>query len=94
MTQYNDPAARILVECADLIEKKNSDYNTGFSRDEYALYGERSHMQSIHTKYLRLRSLLEHKRDINFESIEDTLKDLACYSAIFIDWMRRQNADK
>lgn len=93
MSEYTDPAARILCECADLLEKKSRDYNTGFSRDDYALYGRRSHIQSIHTKYLRLRSLAEHDREVNFESLIDTLMDLACYSAIAIDWERR-NAGK
>ena len=91
--QFEDNAANILLECAELIEKKSKDYNNGRSRDEYALYGRKSHMQSIHTKYLRLRSLIEQEGTPNFESIEDTLKDLANYCAIAIDWERRHGSN-
>lgn len=91
---YKDPAAQILLECADLLEKKGQDYNGGgVTRDDYALFGAKSHMHMIHTKYLRLRSLMQQSDDHgstpNFESFEDTLKDLLNYCAIFIDWSRR-----
>lgn len=81
---------QILQECADILKKKNEDYNTGFSRDEYALFGRISHMQSIHTKYMRLRSIIDKPEcHINYESLEDTLKDLINYAAIWADWERR-----
>lgn len=94
MKKYTDPAATVLLECADLLQRKSADYNRGFSRDTYALYGRQSHMQSIHTKYLRLRSLIENEGDINFESIEDTLCDIANYAAIWVDWERRNAKSK
>ena len=90
---YKDSAARILLECADLLEKKSQDYNSGpVSRDDYALYGRRSHMQMVWTKVLRLRSLSSSEGTVNFESVEDTLKDLCNYSAIWADWERRNHA--
>ena len=39
----------------------------------------------IHTKYLRMRSLVERDNDaeVNFEALEDTLVDMAVYCAMF-----------
>lgn len=94
MTQYQDGAANILVECAELLERKGKDYNSGpITRDDYALYGRKSHMNMVWTKVLRLRSLIEGDKP-NFESIEDTLRDLCNYSAIWADWERRHATDK
>ncbi len=92
--EIQDGAARILYECAALLEKKGRDYNGGnIKRDDYYIYGRKSLMTIIHGKYLRLRSLTETEGTPNFESIEDTLKDMANYCAIFADWERR-NAGK
>jgi hypothetical protein len=89
-----DGAAQILYECAALLERKGRDYNSGgINRDDYYIYGRKSLMTIIHGKYMRLRSLTETEDTPNFESIEDTLKDLANYCAIFADWERR-NANK
>lgn len=89
---YTDPAALILIKCADLIEKKSKDYNGGtIKRDDYAIFGRQSHMQAVWTKVLRLRSLMDNPTP-NFESLNDTLMDLANYSAIWCDWENR-NAD-
>ena len=77
-----DPAARILHECAELLEKKGQDYNHGVKRDDYFLYGRTSYMTMIHIKYLRLRSLID-QETVNFDSLEDTLKDLINYAAIW-----------
>ena len=55
--QFEDGAAQVLLECADLLERKGRDYNgSGVNRDDYYLYGRKSLMTMIHTKYLRLRS--------------------------------------
>ena len=90
--EYKDGAAKFLTECAQLLERKGQDYNSnGIKRDDYYLYGRKSLMTMIHTKYLRLRSLID-KDDSNFESLEVTLKDLANYSAIWADWERRANS--
>jgi hypothetical protein len=94
-TTYQDGAAAVLLECAELLERKSQDYNSnGIDRDDYYLYGRKSLMTMIHTKTLRLRSLIDQcPTDVNFESIQDTLKDLANYSAIWIDWERRHAND-
>ena len=92
--QFEDGAAQVLLECADLLERKGRDYNgSGVNRDDYYLYGRKSLMTMIHTKYLRLRSLVEQDTSTpNFESVQDTLKDLANYSAIWVDWERRNGS--
>jgi len=85
-----DGAAQILLECAALLERKGRDYNGGgIKRDDYYIYGRRSLMTIVHGKYLRLRSLIEQETAPNFESIDDTLRDLANYCAIWADWERR-----
>jgi hypothetical protein len=78
----NDSASKILLQCADLLKKKGQDYNNSVKREDYFLYGRKSYMTMIHIKYLRLKSLLEQDNP-NFESLEDTLKDLINYAAIW-----------
>jgi len=93
-TESRDGAAEILEECARLLERKGRDYNGGgIVRDDYYIYGRKSLMTIVHGKYLRLRSLIDQEGAPNFESIDDTLRDLANYCAIWADWERR-NANR
>ena len=49
----------------------------------------------IHTKYLRMRSLAENEdKEINFESLEDTLIDMAVYCAMFAAYLENKKLDK
>lgn len=94
MTEHQDGAAKILAECAALLQAKGADYNRGsVKRDDYYLYGRKSLMTMVHTKYLRLRSLCEAEDKENFESLRDTLVDLINYGAIWADWEDR-HADR
>ena len=89
MKSYEDGAAKILSDCANLLELKGQDYNAGtVKRDDYYLYGRQSLMTMVHTKYLRLKSLID-ADSTNFESVKDTLMDLINYSAIWADWEDR-----
>jgi len=78
-------ATKILQEAIKLKEKKSQDYQGSmFSEEEYFPFGNASYMHMIHTKYLRMRSLSDKPfQDINFESLEDTLTDMAIYCAMF-----------
>lgn len=75
-----------------LVLKKSEDYNgtesPGALRDQYFPFGNLSYMQMIWTKCLRLKNISE-KKDINFESLEDTLLDLINYSSFWIDRIKR-----
>ena len=95
MTKQTDGAIAVLKSCIDMLEKKGRDYNSSnINRDDYYLYGRRSLMTMIHTKYLRLRSLTESDNSVpNYESVYDTLIDLANYAAIWADWEKRHNAN-
>ena len=64
---------------ADLYEKKNSNYGDSFGKLFHDL-GPTSGLVPLHNKLDRLTSLIAKSDKNNFESVEDTLKDLACYA--------------
>lgn len=68
----------IANELADLYEKKNHNYGDSFGQ-LYKTLGPISGLVPLHNKLDRATNLI--KGDINhFESIEDTLRDLASYT--------------
>ena len=68
----------IVNELADLYEKKNANYGDSFGKLYHDL-GPVAGLVPLHNKLDRLTSLV--KGDENhFESIEDTLRDLANYA--------------
>ena len=68
----------IVNEMADLYEKKNANYGDSFSQLFDAL-GPISGLVPLHNKLDRATSLIKGNKN-NFESLEDTFKDLACYA--------------
>jgi hypothetical protein len=87
----NDEIKKILLECIDLTEKKSNDYRNTNSRIKHIDYmprGRLSIMEMIHTKTMRLWSLIESDDKPNFESIEDTAKDLINYSSFLVAYNR------
>lgn len=68
----------IVNEMADLYEKKNSNYGDSFGQLFDAL-GPISGLVPLHNKLDRATSLVKGDKN-NFESLEDTFKDLACYA--------------
>ena len=82
-------ASTILKEAAELKEKKQADYQGNmWTEEDYFPYGNKSYMHMIHTKYLRMRSLAETEgKSVNFESLEDTLIDMAVYCAMFAAYL-------
>ena len=89
-------ASTILKEAAELKEKKQADYQGDmWTEEDYFPYGNKSYMHMIHTKYLRMRSLAENEdKEINFESLEDTLIDMAVYCAMFAAYLENKKIDK
>lgn len=69
----------IVNAMADLYEAKNSNYGDSFGKLFHDL-GPTSGLVPLHNKLDRLTSLIAKSDKNNFESIEDTLKDLACYA--------------
>lgn len=87
---------KVLQECAELQDKKSRDYQNEKSRIVQADYyprGIASLMDIIHTKTLRLWSVLEAMENDpeyqpNFESMEDSFKDLINYSSFAVSYCR------
>ena len=77
-------AVEVLKRAAELKEAKSKDYQGGtWEESDYFPYGDLSYMHMIHTKYLRMRNIVEGDQQVNFEALEDTLMDMAVYAAMF-----------
>jgi hypothetical protein len=87
---------KVLQECAELQIKKSNDYQNPNSRIKQADYyprGVASILDIIHAKVLRMQSVLEameNDKDYepNFESVEDSGRDLINYSSFLVAYMR------
>ncbi len=87
-------AVQILKEAADLKEKKSKDYQGGkWTEEDYFPFGETSYVHMIHTKYLRMRNIVEGGQETNFEALEDTLVDMAVYCAMFAAYLENKKND-
>ena len=85
-------AIQILKDAADLKERKSVDYQGGkWSEEDYFPFGDQSYMHMIHTKYLRMRNIMEAEQT-NFESLEDTLIDMINYCAMYAAYLENRNA--
>ncbi len=91
---YTRPSANILLEAAEIQEKKGLDYNNAISRvqqADYYVHGVWSIMDTIHGKYLRMVSVLETMEaggKVNYESVEDSALDLINYTSFLAAYMR------
>jgi len=87
---------KVLQECAELQQRKSRDYQNENSRIQQADYyprGVASLMDIINTKTLRLWSVIEAMEsdpeyNPNFESLEDSGKDLINYASFMVAYMR------
>jgi len=83
---------KVLEECIELQRMKSQDYQAVNSSVQQADHYRRG-IDTIHdflsTKVLRAQSLLESTNgDPNFESLEDTYKDMANYASFAVAWIR------
>jgi Nucleotide modification associated domain 1 len=76
----------------EIVVKKHEDYNTGIALRDYFPFGDKSYIQMLHTKVLRLRSL--EGREANFEGLDDTLKDLINYSVFYLQYLQEQKNEQ
>lgn len=89
-------SVKVLQECIDLQNKKGQAYQSTQSSVQHADYyrkGMSTIYDILHAKMLRIRSIVESaesdpKYVPNFESIEDSLKDLINYASFGVAWMR------
>lgn len=86
---------KVLRECIELQEKKGADYQAASSsvrQADYYIRGVDTIYDTMHGKMLRMRSLMDRARsgdnDPNFESLEDSAKDLINYASFFVAWIR------
>jgi hypothetical protein len=87
---------RILDECRAIMIKKSNDYQNPHSRIRQADYypsGVATILDIIHAKVLRMRSVIEAMENDpeyvpNFESFEDSCKDLINYASFAAAYSR------
>ena len=84
-------SVKVLNECISLQLKKSEDYQSKNSNVKQAMHYRRG-VDSIHDiiqgKCYRAQSLLESTGDPNFESLEDTYKDIINYCSFAVSYMR------
>lgn len=90
--QKSDKFRSIVNEMADLYEKKNSNYGDSFGQ-LFEELGSTSGLVPLWNKLHRATSLIKGDKN-NFESLEDTLKDLACYAIMNLIEMQVQKDKK
>jgi hypothetical protein len=81
----------VLQECAELQSKKSEDYqnpNSNVKQADHYRRGVDSIHDTMHGKMLRAQSLLESGDAANFESLEDTYKDLINYASFAVSYIR------
>lgn len=89
-------SVQVLRECIDLQNKKANDYQNSNSQIKQADYypsGCLTILEIIHAKVLRMRSVMEAMQNDpnykpNFESLEDSAKDLVNYASFFVAYSR------
>jgi hypothetical protein len=87
---------KVLEECAQLQAKKSTDYQNPNSRIKQADYyprGIASILDIIYAKTLRMYSVIEAMEsdpnyEQNFESVEDSGKDLINYASFLVAYLR------
>ena len=84
-------SVEVLKECIELQNRKSQDYQSKESNVTQAMHYRRG-VDSIHDiiqgKCYRAQSLLESQGDPNFESLEDTYKDIINYCSFAVSYMR------
>ena len=87
---------KVLEECADLQLKKSNDYqnpNSNVKQADYYPRGVATILDTVYGKILRMYSVLEAmehdpKYEPNFESLEDSAKDMINYSSFIVAYIR------
>ena len=82
---------RICAEIHEMYIKKNADYGDSVG-ELYKKLGDISFLTRISDKYNRLMNLITAEGEQNYESIEDTIQDMANYCIIWL--MERELKNK
>ena len=89
-------STKVLQECAEIQIKKGNDYQNEYSRIRQADYypnGISTILDIMHAKMLRMQSVVgamqsDPNYEPNFESIEDSSKDLINYATFVVEYTR------
>ena len=85
---YESEIVTIANEIAELVEKKNKDYNGAFSKS-LKEYGNVAYFLRIDDKLNRLKNLMLNNTNVEVnESVEDTLKDIIWYTLLMLKEIR------
>ena len=92
----NQPeSVKVLQECMDLQLRKSRDYqnpNSTVKQADYYPNGVITIHDIMHAKMLRMKSVMEAMQsdgyNPNFESLEDSAKDLINYASFFVSYCR------
>jgi hypothetical protein len=82
---------KLVLQAAKLVERKGEDYNKGAALEDYFPFGDKSYVQMIYVKAMRLRSLSEVSGPPNFDSAKDTVLDLINYCVFYLDYLEKQH---
>lgn len=79
----------IANDIAELLERKNKDYGNSFDKT-IEEYGMTAYFLRIEDKLSRLKNLSkDNQKPLVDESIEDTLKDIAGYSILMLNYLNK-----
>ena len=80
---------QIALEIAQLVEKKNHDYDNSFDKT-MDKYGDTAYFLRIEDKLNRLINLSKKEAIVNDEKVEDTLKDIIGYTLLMIKYKNKK----
>ena len=80
---------QIALEIAQLVEKKNHDYDNSFDKT-MDKYGDTAYFLRIEDKLNRLINLSKKEAKVNDENVEDTLKDIIGYTLLMIKYKNKK----
>jgi hypothetical protein len=93
-TKFTRKSAQVLIEAAELQERKGKDYQNPLSRVRQADHyprGVYTILDTVNGKMLRMYSVLETMEqggNINFESVEDSAIDAINYLSFIVSYLR------
>ena len=80
----------LVIPAMELATRKSQDYQSSFVKlESYFPFADKSYIQMLNVKVLRLISLAEGKTP-NFESMQDTVLDLINYAVFYLDYLEKQ----
>ena len=80
---------QIALEIAQLVEKKNHDYDNSFDKT-MDKYGDTAYFLRIEDKLNRLINLSKKEAKVNDENVEDTLKDIIGYTLLMLNYKNKK----